>query len=448
MDTITAIATPRGLGGVGVIRVSGVKSLLIAQEITKKKIKPGCIEYCSFFGKNGSLLDFGLSLYFKKPKSFTGEDVIEFHTHGNDLILDSLLFRIITLGARLAEPGEFTFRAFYNNKIDLLQAESINLLVKSKNLQHNHFILKSLNGFLSKEICLILDKLFFIRKNLNGFIEFPDDISFNFDTFFLSLKKIVSLFNVLLKKIYVNCLASDALRVAILGDVNVGKSSFFNLLLKKHRSIVSKKPGTTRDFIESDVDIGSLKVKLIDTAGLNSETNCFIEKRGILKSLQQIKEAAIIVFMFDVSVVKSDFLYDNMFKRVLEKCNDKLRVFSIKNKIDLCGLSEQIKFYDKYIEIYMSVKENKGIDLFINEVNAIFNGIKETSYMINKRHYSLILKAKMYLLKSIENCENRVSLDICSENIEKAYKNLSDIIGRNSSDDLIKSIFSDFCVGK
>jgi len=447
IDTIVAVSTSRGSSGIGIIRVSGSKSLFIASHISKKNIKSDVVQRSSFFGRNNVLLDFGIILYFSKPRSFTGEDVVEFHAHGNDLILDSLLLRIIELGARLAEPGEFSFRAFFYGKIDLLQAESINSLIKSKFLFHNTFILKSLSGSFSKKINIILDELLKLRQDLEACIEFPDDISFDFNLFFVKFDSIKILFNKLFDSLYIDYFISDTFNVVLLGDVNVGKSSFFNTLLKKNRAIVSSLPGTTRDFIEGDLNMDDIKFKLVDTAGFNTSTTCFIEKTGISNTFEQLDKASIIIYMFDTNKISDPFECD-IFKDIFKRYYSKKKFFVLKNKIDLLSCREKVVFHKNYVEFFISVKKNIGIDLFLNEFKKILSDVKNDSYMINKRHYNLFLKVKANI-DNVNYCNGQLlSLDICVENLKNAYLCLSEILGKQVSKDVMNEIFSNFCVGK
>lgn len=446
-DTIVAVSTPRGIGGIGVVRLSGNNSFDIASIIFKRRILSIGVKCETFFGKNGVVLDYGLSMCFKNPSSFTGEDVVELHAHGNDLILDSIVSRSIELGARLAEPGEFSFRAFFNGKIDLLQAESVNALILSKVVSCNSFILRSLSGVFSDKINGILDRVLILRSDLEAGIEFPDDVNFSLRSFLNNFIETRDLFNLLFDRVYVNYFIADILKVVILGDVNVGKSSFFNFLLKKNRSIVSSSPGTTRDFIENDVDVDGFKFKLIDTAGFNKNSNCSIEKNGILMSFEQLDEAAIVIVMFDCTKnedVSKSYILDLVFNSK----NQKLKVFVLNNKIDLMSCKEKVVYHETYTEIYMSVKNGSGINLFFDEFKLLLSDVKSSLYMVNKRHFDLLLKAKQHLEMCDYNLRTASSLDVCAEDLNVVYTCLSDIVGRNVRDDLISKIFSTFCVGK
>lgn len=291
LDTIVAISTPKGVGAIGILRLSGSKSILIAKIITKKSIIKHNVIITSNFFINDKLIDFGLVLCFEKPKSFTGEDVIEFHTHGSEIILNNLLLKSIELGARLAEPGEFSFRAYFNGKLDLIQAEAINNLIHSTLSDKNSFILKSLNGIFSKDLKYILNNILLLRRDLEAFIDFPDNVYFDEYHFVNNLFLIKNFFLRLLDKITFNNLNSDTLKVSIVGNTNVGKSSLFNFLLKHKRSIVSDIHGTTRDFIEEKYNIHeSIYLNLIDTAGFKGDFTTNLEKNTILRTFEQIKK--------------------------------------------------------------------------------------------------------------------------------------------------------------
>lgn len=441
-DTIVAISTPKGVGGIGVVRLSGEDVLNIAYFLcNKKKISEG-VNYVSFFCGKSNLIDKGILLYFKQPKSFTGENVIELHAHGNDIILDSLVYRCIELGARMAERGEFSFRAYLNGKIDLVQAESVNAIINSSAAHANKFILKSLLGFFSNEVRNILERLFLLRVEIEAAIEFPDNIDFVFNTFYVKLLEVYEKYMCFFDNISSSNTFCDFLNVVILGNVNAGKSSLFNCLLNRNRSIVSDIPGTTRDFIDSDLFYNGFKFKLIDTAGFNAFTTDYLEKISIERTLNQIKCANILIFVSDISDTSDSF------QKVLTICDANVKVILFKNKIDLYGLTKQIYFHENYVEIFASVKNNDGIDFLISELITTISSLKENFYFVSKRQFDLILRAKRHFNYMISTNENYKSLDFYSENINVIHAILSDLLGIGTSDDVLKHIFSQFCVGK
>jgi len=446
-DTIVAISTPNGPGAIGIIRLSGDKAFFIAKKISKKNLKPGFIQHAPFFDNKDNLLDLGIILSFKKPKSFTGDDLVEFHAHGSSLILNVLISRIIRLGARLAEPGEFSFRAFLNKKIDLIQAESINLLINSKNYVYNNFILKSLSGYLSNEIKYLLNIFTTLRDQIEAAIEFPDDIQIYINNILTEFEKIKIIFYKLFKKLNLAHFISNKYKIVILGNTNVGKSSLFNFLLNNDRSIISDIPGTTRDFIESDFIINGSDFKLVDTAGFNPDVTSIIEKNGILKAWKQLDDASIIIFMFDIYKISNQFKCE-IFNNIFNKYKNTKKFFIIKNKIDLIKSKEKIIFNKNYTEIHVSIKHTLGLDILINEIKKILIEIGEYSYVISKRHYSLFLKIRK-ILKSINFKNNEhIVWDIYAEKISLICSLLKEILGENVSNDTLDSIFSKFCLGK
>lgn len=446
-DTIVAVSTPRGVGGIGIIRLSGVKSLDIICKISKKEKITNGVNHASFYCKNDLLLDKGVILFFKSPKSFTGEDVVELHAHGNDLILDALVCRCIEFGARMADHGEFSFRSYINGKIDLIQAEAVNSIIKSQSLYTNKFIFKSLLGSFSEEIKNILNQLLKLRIDLESTIEFPDHFDFNFDAFYSEFFNIYNLYVNLFNTVLLDSFLNESLNVVILGNVNVGKSSLFNCLLNRNRSIVSDIPGTTRDFIDCDLIINGCRFKLIDTAGFNSSTKDCLEKISIDRTLNQAKYANILVFVVD-GLDNIDFFDDKNFRHVLDTCIGKFKVILLRNKIDLLGLNKKILYYDDYVEIFVSVKNNEGIDLLVNEFISTFSFLKDNLYFVGKRQYDLLLDIKTYFdnLLISNNCYQ--SLDLYAENVNLICKKLHELIGIDISDDILNKIFSQFCVGK
>ena len=447
-DTIVNLATNRSVSGIGIIRLSGSNALNIAYLISKKKIiSANKINYSKFYNTDGTIIDFGLILFFMKPKSFTGEDVIEFHVHGSILILDELLALILKLGARLSEPGEFTFRSYLNNKIDLLQAEAINDLINSNNKFCNKLILKSLFGEFSFNVKNLRDSIMDLRINLEAFLEFPDNILFDKNLIYTKLSKIISDFDLLFTNLYEKTLNKNIIKITIIGNTNVGKSSLFNSLLKKDRSIISDVPGTTRDFIEDDFFLSNFHFKLVDTAGFNSDSQCLIEKSGILKTFEQISNSEIILYLTDITKNLTP-LTDNFFKDLLIKKDNKIKLFFIKNKIDLYFIDKYIKYFDDYTEIGISVKNNLGLDIILDELNKSLFDFSNKSYIVNKKNYSLFLMCKNHI-DLIRNFNlNTVVFDVCLDNLKSCYNYFSEILGENHSDELLKEIFSKFCLGK
>lgn len=446
-DTIVAISTAKGNGGIGIVRLSGILSVKIARELSgKKKIVVG-INYASFFDANFFLIDSGLILFFNKPHSFTGEDLIEIHAHGNDLILESLVFRCIDLGARLAYNGEFSFRAFLNNKIDLIQAESINSLIKSNSLNSNKLIFKSLSGKFSDFIKVVISDLGKLKLDLDAAIEFPDHITFSFNDFYCSFLASYNNYLSIFDKVVSDDFLFESLNVVILGNVNVGKSSLFNFLLKTDRAIVSNVPGTTRDFIESNLCLNGFNFRLIDTAGFNPLTEDFIEKISIERTLTQIRKANILICVVDV-LHEYDFLNNFNLNKLLLMAESKIKLILLRNKIDLLGVCKDIIYNKDYVEIFISVKTGEGIDLLLNELISTFSKYTDDVYFANKRQFNLLLNVKNCFSSLIIYDDVYKPLDFYSENIGFIISDLNGILGISVSNDILVDIFSNFCVGK
>lgn len=445
-DTIVAIATAKGNSGIGIVRISGILALTILRKLVKKKVLKK-INYVSFFCKNNFLIDKGLALIFKCPKSYTGEDVVELHVHGNDLILDSIVLRSIELGARLAYNGEFSFRAYLNNKIDLIQAESINAIIKSGSLYSNKFIFKSLFGEFSNKIKIVLYKLKELKLELEAAIEFPEHIVFDFDKFFFEINSIYSYYCDFFDYICLDNLSLEYLNIVILGNVNVGKSSLFNFLLNTDRAIVSEHPGTTRDFIDSLFFIKGLKFKLIDTAGFNSFTTDFLEKISIERSLLQAKNANILIIVVDVRE-EFDLLTSSIYKYILDNCANRFKLILVRNKIDLTEKNKSIFFHEEYVEIFMSVKSRDGIDLLVNELVNICTSLNDKFYLATKRQLDLLFNIKKNFDSILNFSDSYASLDNYSLNINDIIHSFSNLLGINTSEDVLSEIFSNFCVGK
>ena len=456
-DTICAIATPIGEGGVAIIRISGENALSIASKIFVAKNNYDVKNMQTYTMKYGNVIDVDnkeiiddvILSYMKSPKSYTGENVVEINCHGGVVSTNSVLNQIIRAGARLAEPGEFTKRAFLNGRIDLSQAEAVMDIITAKTeLSMKSAMLQS-NGALSREITELRKYLLNVLALIEYAVDFTeDDEDIIDDNLVLQVKEGIDKTILKIKNLLSNAdegkIIRDGLNIVIVGKPNVGKSSLLNALLKEKRAIVTDVPGTTRDVIEEYINLDGIPIRITDTAGIR-ETEDIVEKIGVEKSKEKIEEADLIILMLDAS---RDI--DEEDKAIIDKIKNRKYIVLL-NKIDLDMEISQEVINDLDNKIDISAKTGKGIDdLKIEIKNLFFNGeINSESLIIsNSRH-------KQALYRSLENCDialNRINaneyLDLISIYITAAMKALGEITGDELEEDLLNKIFSEFCVGK
>ncbi len=444
-DTIAAIATASGIGGIGIVRISGAKSFEIAQNICNKSIQPKEIIFQSFHDAQGQLIDQGLSLFFKNPHSFTGEDIVELHAHGGPVVMQLLLKAAIDCGARLAEPGEFTKRAYLNNKIDLAQAEAVIDLINASTARAANSAAQSLTGKFSFKINNLLDDLIKIRSYIEASLDFPEE-----DIDFIEAGKIKEKLESLLNEtnnILANAqqgrLLKDGINLVLIGQPNVGKSSLLNQFAGEDKAIVTDIPGTTRDPISSHLSINGIPINLIDTAGLR-DTEDVVEKSGIQKTWDNIRSAGLVLFIVDANTGISKYE-----KSILNQLPDNISIIWVFNKIDLIDLLPKIDKTDDQTHVYISAKHEQGLDLLKNEIltriGVNLTDSNEELFTARKRHLIALNHVKEAIQKSLDHIS---SAELCAEELNEAQKALSNITGSFSSDDLLGEIFSQFCIGK
>lgn len=455
-DTIAAIATPPGRGAIGVIKISGDKALSILQRIfkpAKKEIKT-FQSHKFYYGfildpETGEKIDEVLVVYMQRPFSYTREDVVEIHAHSGYFNLRSILELVLKSGARPAEPGEFTLRAFLNGRIDLSQAEAIEEIISAKSKEALTLALKSLSGKLSEQIKYLKEELLFSLAQVESAIDFPEeDIEIlNPPDLIKQLEYIVEKINTLIKNYQEGKIYREGIRLVICGKPNVGKSSLMNALLKEERAIVTPIPGTTRDFLEEEAHLKGLPVKLIDTAGLR-ETDDPIEKIGVERALQKLKEADLVLFLVDVSE-KPD--------RESLTLYEKIKPYSplvVLNKIDLSPnyLDDWQRIFEKENSITISAKEERNLDLLTQKiVDKIISekGILTAEVVPNLRQKTALEKAKNHLSSAIKELRKNNPLpEIVALEIRGAISSLGEIIGEVTTEDILSEIFSRFCIGK
>lgn len=457
-NTIIAQATPLGVGGIGIIRISGQQvSVIIKKTLLKNKLKPRRATYSCFFDKNKKMIDYGISIWFPKPKSFTGEDVLEFHCHGGQTIINMLMKSVLEIpNIRLANPGEFSKRAFLNKKIDLIQAEAIMDLINAESEQEAFYALNSLKGKFSKIINILSKSIIEIRTYVEANIDFSEE-----EITFLSkteiddkLKGILEKINFLIvesKKIYK---LNKGIKVVIAGNTNVGKSSLLNLLTNKKSSIVTNLEGTTRDIITKSININGIKMKISDTAGLRKTDN-IIEKIGIEFSWKEIKKADHVLYVIDVTKLEKKTIeyFINEANKIIKKMKKNSLITFIINKIDLTNnKTPTLKEIQNHTLIYISANNNIGIDILKNHLVNSFNKIninlnKKMNFAIRHRHIEKLKESYKCITKCL-NFHHSFHIELIAEELKLAQQYLENIVGRFTSDNLLEKIFSNFCIGK
>ncbi len=455
-DTIAAIATVLGEGGISIIRISGSKSLDIVDSIFKGKnnrnlldISPYSMRYGFIIEKETEdILDEVLVTYMKGPRSYTAEDTVEINCHGGVTPTKRIFQEIIKAGARVAEPGEFTKRAFLNGRIDLSQAEAVIDIIRAKTeLSMKSAVLQS-NGRISKEINSLRNRLLQIIAHIEATVDFPEDDleEVTSNQVSIQIKNIINEVNELLSTADEGKILREGLNVVIVGKPNVGKSSLLNALLKEQRAIVTEVPGTTRDVIEEYINLDGVPIKIIDTAGIR-ETEDIVEKIGVEKSKEKIIEADLIIFMIDLSRE-----LDDEDKEIMDYIRDKkyivlLNKSDLDNKVvkeDLVGLNL------KYI-IESSAKSGKGLDELKDSIKELFfkGEVKNQDIIItNARHKEALIRAKESLSSALDTLNNTLAIDLASIDIRDAWSKLGEITGDTLEEDIIDKIFSEFCLGK
>ena len=455
-DTIAAIGTALSNSGISIIRISGKDSLNIIRKIfiSNSKIMPNNIIYGKIV-ENGKVVDTVLVSYFKNPKSYTGEDVCEINCHGGVQITREILQLVLENGARLAEPGEFSKRAFLNGKMDLTKAEAVINLINSKNTTQARIAANNLEGDLYKKIKEVREELIELMAHIEVSVDYPEydyDEVENDNVISLLNKKIIEINNIL-STYEQGKYIKDGVNVVILGKPNVGKSSLLNTLSRSQKAIVTEIPGTTRDVIEERINIGNIILNLSDTAGIR-KTDDFVEKIGVKRSIEKIDEADLVIYLLNV---ESDI--DDEDKEILSKIQNKgIKLITVINKIDkgqklkFDGILDELKRFGVNEVIKMSVLNNEGIDELKNKIEEIFNtndlDFENELIITNERHRDLLNKSKEYLEIAKKEIENNELIDIVSIVIKNATKSLGEIIGADVNQDIVNKIFEKFCLGK
>lgn len=443
-DTIVAMATPPGRGGVAVLRVSGPLVNQVIQFILKKSLTPRVANLTHFYGLNNEIIDHGIAILFPNPHSFTGDDVLELHTHGSPVVTDWLIETILSTGARLARAGEFSMRAFLNGKMDLTKAEAIADLIDSTSRSAAQCALRSLQGEFSNQIHKLVAGLITLRIQVEAAIDFSDeDIHFSADQEMIeALSQLMQQLKQITQKATEGSRLREGITVVIVGRPNAGKSSLLNRLSGRSSAIVTNIPGTTRDVLRESILVDGLSIQLIDTAGLRLDSEDPIEQEGIRRAKLELETADIMLYVYDARLNE-------------DSIDDSVQSFSgktvlVRNKIDLLNEEPGLDSSNgRFPRVSLSAETGQGIDQLIQIIREI-SGVTDTEglFYARRRHLDALNRAVILLNSAYTELLNQRTLDCVAEDLRLAQLAFSEITGEFSSDDLLGEIFSSFCIGK
>ena len=445
-DTIAAIATAPGRGGVGIIRICGKNAYSIATKVTESTLKPRHAHFLPFFDHSQNILDQGIALYFKAPHSYTGEDIVELQAHGGPIILNLILQSVIHYGARLARPGEFTERAYLNDKIDLTQAEAIADMIDAFSEQAAKSAIRSLQGEFSNRVNQLLDNLINLRMHVEAAIDFPEEeIDFLADDKITQmLEHVMNTLQQTINSSKQGALLRDGIEIVIAGKPNAGKSSLLNRLSGKESAIVTEIEGTTRDTLREYIQIDGLPVHIIDTAGLRSSED-IVEAQGIKRALDAMKKADHILLVADINDTKNKKITE-LAPEFFQHIPKEIPITYIYNKTDL-DPSQTHQNHDNHI--YISAKTNIGIDQLKSYLlQAVgYKQANEGSFTARKRHLDALYMAQTHLELAEAHLKYKDG-ELLAEELHITQQALSTITGAFTADDLLGEIFGSFCIGK
>ncbi|MDO8926896.1 MAG: tRNA uridine-5-carboxymethylaminomethyl(34) synthesis GTPase MnmE [Sideroxyarcus sp.] len=442
-DNIAAIATAPGRGGIGVVRVSGHGLAAMAATLTGRQLTPRSATYTHFLAADGSTLDQGIALFFPAPHSYTGEEVLELQGHGGPAVLQSVLHRSLELGARLAQPGEFTQRAFLNDKMDLAQAESVADLIDATTEQAARSAMRSLQGEFSAAIHGAVSLLIDLRMLVEATLDFPEEEIETSDRELCSSK--LALLRTELARIEGLAKQGSILRegaqVVLVGAPNAGKSSLLNRFAGEEIALVSEIPGTTRDSIRQSMQVRGVPLHLIDTAGLR-ETTDVVEQMGINRTLQALTRADVVLVLLDESQQRAE----PEDQAVLAQLPARTPRLYLHNKIDLSGHPPGVEVREEKAHIYLSAKTGVGMAVLEEKLLEIIGWHQETGvFMARARHLEALASASGHLEAAEQQLDRP---ELFAEELRQAQEALSSITGEFTADDLLGEIFSRFCIGK
>lgn len=452
-ETIAALATPPGKGGIGIVRISGPATQTIASKLTGKQLQPRYAHYGNFFESSETgeqrVIDSGIAIFFNNPHSFTGEDVLELQAHGGPVLLDCLLKEVLKQGARLARPGEFSERAFLNNKIDLTQAEAIADLIDSASEHAAKNAVRSLQGVFSEKIKSLVNRVIALRMYVEAAIDFPEEeIDFLADGKALEdLGKIIENLQQVFTEAKQGTIISEGMNVVIAGKPNAGKSSLLNALSGRDSAIVTDIEGTTRDVLRELIQIDGMPLHIIDTAGLRDSADQ-IEQEGIRRAWSEIDKADQILYVVDSQNSQETDL-SVLWPAFVEKLPAHHNVTIIHNKCDLSGLDATLIEGDPTI-IRVSARHTKGINLLREHLKNCmgYKGGEEGGFTARRRHLVALEQAMAFLVAGKEQLIHQGAGELLAEDLRQCQNALNEITGEFTPDDLLGKIFSSFCIGK
>lgn len=448
-DTIAAVSTPPGHGAIGIVRMSGPAALSIAKTVFKGNTTWD--SHHAYYGafcdpESQDVLDYGLLLYMQNPRSFTGEDLVELHCHGGPYLVERMLKVCLAAGARLATAGEFSQRAFLNGKLDLTQAEAIMDLIHSPSQQALHMAAHQLEGHLSKPLRALRQEMIGLLAAIEANIDFPDEVDPpESDVILTGLKKVRAEVQRLLDTSDAGKIWKQGLKMALVGEPNVGKSTLLNALLRYDRAIVSNIAGTTRDTVEDDYNLRGIPVRIVDTAGLR-ETQDEIESIGIARTEQALEKADLVLFIHDASQPLNPVI-----ERHMEHLSPK-KVVLVHNKSDLLENRSAPPTADPRaaIEVWISALAQQGIDTLENRLyqHLSTHSLHTQDISVNDRHKVCLLRAQEALERAMETLQADLPFDFVSIDLKEAITAFGEIIGESVSEEVIHEVFHRFCVGK
>ena len=444
-DTIVAAATPPGIGGIGVVRISGAEAPRLAKALLGEVPSPRVATVTDFHDAAGVAVDSGIALYFPEPGSFTGESVLELHGHGGPVVMSLVIDAAISLGARQAEPGEFSKRAFLNDKIDLAQAEAIADLIGSGTSQAARAALHSLSGMFSTAVDALQEQLVKLRLHVEAAIDFPEEeIDFLSDEQLQArIEACDAAFKTLTEEARAGRVLRDGYRAIIVGQPNAGKSSLLNLLSGQEAAIVTEVAGTTRDILREQIDIDGLLVELIDTAGLRENPDQ-IEAEGIRRAREAIKNADAVLWIQDANETDEKSL-----AAFGEELPADVPLIRVRNKIDLSGEEPGVQ-NDEPIIVNLSAKTGAGVDGLREQIRTLagHKDLGEGAFTARRRHIDALSRAHDHFQTGRKALHDSKAGELLAEELRLAQAALGEITGSFTSDDLLGKIFSEFCIGK